>query len=393
VIPPYLPANGRAIGANVTVSGSEVPRAIHASTVSVDQILPAAVHPVSAAIEISPAGALPAEATLTFKLDTQLNQNDAAFIETSDSASGPWSLVSPTVSKDGWHASVQTKHLSFWRAMRVDPNALASLLHRFLDPLSGDLFTTAGPPKCGNDIYQESQAQRDGYSITSSARKTLYWCFGQEGNQRILKIVNRMRYPIQVSHPGFTFIRDSGPLVSLDLEQMARLGSGPDTILFPFEEADYAVNLSAGGTASIRTDFANLAESLGLFENIVTVVLSVAAVLEKVVVTTTELTVTIVEDGERITIALNETTRTVETENGVAHIVTSLLDKKDCAAAVLSHDLASMVRSCLDASTVVGVLAAAIFVFATPVGAAAALALATLVVGPWAHGRVRAQFR
>lgn len=243
---PHADVHNQAIGANVTVTGSEVPKTIQAvAAADAQQNLPAEIQPLTSAVRITPSGALPAPLTLDFKLSSRVSGDDIVLVETRETPSSPWTLVQSAISPDGWHASVRTAHLSDWRAWLVKAGAVISFLRdHLLNGLTGDLTTEASPPQCANDYYSVPESQHDDYTIgwlSKFGGNPLYWCFGEEDGQRILKIVNRMRYPLEISHPGFTFLRDGGLKFSLD--QLARLGAGQDTILFPFEEAVYAVNL------------------------------------------------------------------------------------------------------------------------------------------------------
>jgi streptogramin lyase len=258
VVPsPYFAAQDRAIGSNVSVSGSMVPNTIKAVGTKTSRVPFADTQALGLMTQITPIGKLPAPMMLRFKLNRPVKNGEVAFLATSEGPDGPWALLQPIISSDGWDASVQTDHLSWWQPLWFDLKAAASDFKKeVLDGLTGDMTTEAEQPHCDN----ESQARQDNYLIASSAKSTLYWCFGFEDGARVLKIVNRMRYPLEVSHGGFTVKQFAGP--TLDLDQLARLGSGQTTILYPFEEADYTVNLSPGSQALISTAYSGYAQSL-----------------------------------------------------------------------------------------------------------------------------------
>ncbi len=206
---------------------------------------------------------------MRFKLDKRVSSQEI-LLAVRELTNSEWMLMKPAVSQDDWYASVTTDHLSRWQPLWFDLKEAASDFRKeILDGVSSDMTTEAEKPHCDN----ESQARQDNYTIASSARDTLYWCFGVEGGVRVLKIVNRMRYPLEVSHKGFTVKHLAGPTLALD--QLSRLGSGQLTILYPFEEVDYTVNLSPGGKALISTEFSGYAQSLYQLEFGITTLVNV----------------------------------------------------------------------------------------------------------------------
>lgn len=346
----YSSAQDRAIGANVSVTGPKVPRGMKAAMAAVSLPLGSEFQALGSAIDVTPSGPLPAPVMLQFKLNRHLTQSDLALIVTSESAKGPWTLLQPTISKDGWFASVQTTHLSIFGVVEVIRDKVTDFLKKFVAGLTGNLITAVSPPQCEKDIYKDPTAKQAGYStswMSNSARSALYWCFGIENSKPTLKIVNKLRYPIQVSHPGFTFLHDSGPLFQLDLDQLARLGAGQDTILFPFEEADYTLDLKAGSHATISTDFANLAEGLALFQSMVSTVLAVAAFVSRVTIEITQLSATIFDDGQTVTIEVSKTTETVVEEDHLLKVINDFLDSAECVNAIAAVDVGAMLRTCI----------------------------------------------
>ena len=242
------------IGANVGVIGNQT--GIKATPTTANP--PFTLQALGPAVVITPSGTLKSgPVTLRFKLNQRLSDQKTAVIATSETGvPGSWTLIQPTISSDGWYASVTTNHLSFWQPLLLDLKQAAQDFRKFfLDGLSGDMTTQAEKPTCQN----ETQA-RQGYTIDLSAKATLYWCFGVENGTQVLKVVNRMRYPLQVSHPGLTVQHIDG--FTLDLDQLARFGSGAQTVLYPFEEVDYTLSLKPGARGGISTDYAGYAQSL-----------------------------------------------------------------------------------------------------------------------------------
>jgi hypothetical protein len=257
----YSAVKNKAVGAGVTVTGSKVPSAIKAVTTSGVKVTVPGFTASGQAFSITPSGNLSASATLCIPLGKNHPAGSTVVVATSENSSGPWTLEMPTVSADGKYAIVDVSHFSFHVPGWLNPSKLVGTLETEAKSVfGGDVLTQAPKPHCDND--SQAQEKKDGYAIVSSNRDTLYWCFGIEGGQHVLKIVNRMRYPLEVQHPGLTVKDLGGPRI--DLDQMARLGSGQTTILYPFEQATYIVGSSDSLTTrvGISTDFSGYAQSL-----------------------------------------------------------------------------------------------------------------------------------
>ncbi len=275
----YLPSttvgmHDQPIGANVSVTGDKVPRSIKAVETSTSANVAPEMQALGKTIQITPGGKLPAPVTLRFQFSQQIPADAVVLVMTREKSSDPWSFVAPTVSKDGHSLTVQTAHLSDWLSIFVPiGDLIKAFKEELLDGLTSDMTTQASKPHCNNDFYNESQAKHDGYAIGSSAKDTLYWCFGTEDGQRVLKIVNRKRYPLDVSHLGFTVKHEAG--WKPELAQLARLVAGQSLLLFPFEEADFTVNLPYGQGALISTTYAGYAQGLYQLEVGVTTLLNI----------------------------------------------------------------------------------------------------------------------
>lgn len=266
---PYSSVQGKQIGANVSVSGGKVPNRIKAKQVKTNAGWTpfTQTQPLTPAIEVTPSGPLPAPITLRFKMNRQVTADDIVLIATSEKLSGSWTLIQPSISRDGWYASTQVNHLSIFTTLFSSlKQAVEAFKSNFLDDgITGDLFTQAEQPTCAN----EDQARQDDYTITSSAKDTVYWCFGVENGSRILKVVSRVRYPLEISTSNLAIQNFTGP-------RFGQLNSlGADDILYPFDEVDYAVSdLTAGQKAVLDTAYAGLAQSIYAMQIGVTTLLS-----------------------------------------------------------------------------------------------------------------------
>ncbi len=142
-IPPtYMTARNRAIGANISISGSEVPRAIKAAVRNISHRFPAEFQPLDSIAQITPSGNLPAPVILRFRPSRQVKSGDTVLLATTEATTGPWTLIQPVISKDGWYASAQTSHLSWWQPILYNVQAAANdFKQEVLDGVSGDFFT------------------------------------------------------------------------------------------------------------------------------------------------------------------------------------------------------------------------------------------------------------
>lgn len=247
------------IGANVSVVGANIPVGIKAVVSSIRT--PFLLAPLGPVVEITPAGKVHGTPiTLRFKLSRRVSSQEV-LLAVRESSGSEWTLMKPVVSPDGTYASVTTDHLSEWQPIEYNiAQAISDFKEFFLNGLSSDFFIQAKKPTCDN----ESQARSEGYSIMSSAIATLYWCFGMENNRRVLKVVNHESFPLEVIHPGLTVAHIES--FSLELDQLARLGSGKTTILYPFEEVDFTLDLPPGGKADLATEFSGYAQSIYQFQ-------------------------------------------------------------------------------------------------------------------------------
>jgi hypothetical protein len=322
----YTAMQDTQIGPNVTVSGDKVPTSIKATAMLGMQSSFTGLQPLGQVVEVTPSGPLSAPVTLRFKLSQRATSNGRVLIATRETAIVPWKLMQATVSSDGWYASMQTTHLSWWQPLWYDLKEAATLFKKaIVDGISGDFLTEAEKPQCDN----ESQARQDNYAITSSAKNTLYWCFGVENGERILKVVNRIRYPLEVAHLGFT--AKSTGIPPFELDQLARFAAGKDSIIYPFEEMDFSVDLKPGTKAFISTEFSGLAQSLYQLQVGVTTAIQF-----------------ITQFGAGVGVPVNGAIDPTKFEKIVEFIDKYVLSPVECASAVKTLNVGKILAGCFD---------------------------------------------
>src|SRR5260370_9452769 len=243
---PAQSANGRPIGVNVSVMGNNAPAGIKA--VATSDRSPFTMASLGPSVNITPTGKNNGSPiTLLLKLSKRVNSQEV-LLAVRETAKSGWTLMKPVVSTDGWYATVTTDHLSIWQPLLYDLGESFKVLKDYFNGFSGDMFTSAEKPTCQN----ETRAREEGYTITSSAKNTLYWCFGYEHGQRVLKLVNRTSYPLEVQHLNLTTIHQD---YTLDASKLARFGSGHESFLFPYEDVAYTLDLKSGGRALVTTPY------------------------------------------------------------------------------------------------------------------------------------------
>lgn len=307
----------KGIGAGVTVSGEKVPSDMHA------QVAKHAIEPqiglttaLTKTLEIGLSGKLAAPATITMTLDRAVEANDTVVVAANPThTKDGWQLVSAKLSTDRKHATFTVDHLSWFKALLVDiKGAVSELKKEFVDGMTAGVFSTAEKPTCSN----ESQAKQDDYTISSSAKDTLYWCFGVENGKRVLKVVNRRSYPLELTTSNVT-VTSSGH-GSLDLAGLARLGH--HTIVMPGEEAVMTVSsLKAGQKAKLDSKLSSLA--MGLH-------------------TVNELAIAILDLASHVNI------KSVKTS---AEVLGEIFDKKDCVDVLGDMNVGRFIKNCFDGKT------------------------------------------
>jgi len=241
------------IGANVSVSESEVPRGIKITEQkSIDLPLKEAKS-LGPVVRISPDGILSSPIKLHFSLNKHVKDDFTTVIATKKTDESEWEFMTPVISEDGQTATIETRHFSIWVPILLMTNPYrtsSEFKRKFIDNLTGEYTEKAKKPVCQN----EKEARMDNYSINSSTSDTLYWCFGVEKGKRILKVVNRKRYPLDLEHPGLQVIKL--PPVLAEFKQIARFASGIHTLLFPHDEVTYAVEVTEPDTSAVlRSSF------------------------------------------------------------------------------------------------------------------------------------------
>lgn len=252
-----IPTDSLDIGEGIVVSGEKVPSDLEAKPSGIpmpedlqvvdpanpwfEQLLPA--------IDIGPSGQLEAPMTIVLPLPRQVTDADTLVVLT-QSEGQPWRAL-PYEMLDGQHVKVVVGHLSLFTVFSAFKDKLLANLKDAVDAASGGTFTSAEKPECAD----KAKFNADGYAISSrTSRDTVFWCYGFQGTDRVIKVVNNRRYPLEITTSGGLPVIDSGP-VPFSLAEIRRLGH---TVIMPREMMVFGVNpLDEGAEAKLDTQVSN----------------------------------------------------------------------------------------------------------------------------------------
>lgn len=239
------------IGNGVTVMGRNLPGNLQATVTQIHAPYSSQLATnVSPTYRITPSGNLTSSLTIQLPLTNFVPGGSRVIVSTAEAPNGPWTPLIPVLSKDGKSVSVTVNRLSYFDVLWLDLSGILSNFKKyFLDALIPQIFQGANPPECQN----ENQA-RQNYNITSTSRKTVYWCFGVENGKRVLKVVNNQIYPLTMQHPGLTVTNVSpGPFLQ-NIEQIdASLRQ--EVLVLPGKEVDFSADLTTGKQGGIHTQW------------------------------------------------------------------------------------------------------------------------------------------
>lgn len=212
---------------------------------------------LSDVFSIGPSGPLGDTAHVTIPLRRRAQKGTTLVAVTREGPAQPWDYLPAVLDASGTTASFDTTHFSFFGIVSFDPQKLAQQFQdQFLNTVTSGLTGTVDKPTCQG----ENDARGDGYHVTSSSTDTVYWCFGVEGGQRVLKVTNNAGFPLQVLHPNMQVL--ANPHDYLALSSLSRFGSGGYAIIAPGVTATFDADLTAGGSEGISTSMDGFGQSL-----------------------------------------------------------------------------------------------------------------------------------
>jgi hypothetical protein len=194
--------------------------------------------------------------TVRLPLLRRPRQSEVVVGLTAKRRSGPWTPLAASIDPDGRFVLLATTHFSWFSGLFADVgDAIREAKRNIVDGLTSDNFAEAVPPRCAG----EDQARTGGYTISSDSKDTVYWCFGVEGGRRILRVVDRRRYPLSVSHSGLTTITQGH---WNGLATLSRIASGERAVIAPREAITFRVDAVNGSRAVLHTELDGFGQSL-----------------------------------------------------------------------------------------------------------------------------------
>lgn len=304
----------KTIGEGVTVSGAAVPSNVKAAKA------PSAITPPFKSISpkaqpwnvlsITPSGKLAAPMNITFPLSQKVGPNDLVLVAVNHKhTAADWTYVAGKISPDKQHITITITELSWFAPFWEDITGLGNEIKtQFLDGFTGGLLAKAEAPSCPS----QTAALKDDYQLSVEAKQTVYSCIDLVNGQRIVKVVNRVKYPVELNHSGMT-VKTRGAF-SLDLSKLADMGD--HVVLEPGDEATFSVTLNHGDKATIDTDVSKLALGLQAVDILAKAILTVLTKVD------------------------------VQGIASKAEIVSNVLDQKDCLGTLGNLNLGSILANC-----------------------------------------------
>lgn len=164
---------------------------------------------------------------------------------------GPWEPMQTEPGLVDGKVQATTTHFSWFTALLLPVKGLLAEARRVFDDATGGFVAESEQPGCGGE-----QEARQRFTVASTSGTTLKWCFGKEGNDVVLRVVNGRRYPLEASHPGLVVSEETK---YTGFASLARFGSGEIAQLFPGEPVTFRLTGDAG---KLQTEFGGSAYGL-----------------------------------------------------------------------------------------------------------------------------------
>ena len=192
-------------------------------------------------------------------LDNALPRSVPVFVVSRPESGDPWTYQRGSLMSDQRHVEFTTTHLSDFAVVVMDlEGALQSFRDDIKSRLDFRIDKKIKKPECDEAV----EARKDGYAVTATkGRKTAYWCFGMDGDTRVLKVVNRRVLPIQVAHADAPEV-PPGVQPSKAWLPWAGVSADQATFLTPGKTVTYDVDLEPTKRALITAASDSTAQSM-----------------------------------------------------------------------------------------------------------------------------------
>ena len=239
-----------------SVSGSDVHGPVNATIDKHANVGIARLEPATRVWRLTSTTPVAGRVTVRLPLLRQPRPDEVIVALSAEHASGPWTPLAATIDPTSRNVVVTTTHFSWFTGLFADVgDAIRDAKRNIVDGLTSNNFAEADAPKCA----AQAQARTGGYSISSDSKDTVYWCFGIESGRRILRVVDRRRYPLSVSHQGLTTLTQGH---WNGLATLSRIGSGERAVIAPREAITFRVDAANGSHATLRTELDGFGQAL-----------------------------------------------------------------------------------------------------------------------------------
>ena len=161
---------------------------------------------VSPVYGLTPVGPLDAPVTVRLLLDYTVPEGTTVLAATRAAADKPWAYLPAELTSDLRHVDFKTTSFSEVGALQLEVDGATAAFQADLRAgLAAGLNRKAKKPTCEG----EKEARKHGYTVAASKTKTVFWCFGLEGEKRVIKVVNRKTIPVEVAHPKVAVLSDA----------------------------------------------------------------------------------------------------------------------------------------------------------------------------------------
>ncbi|HZJ07191.1 MAG TPA: hypothetical protein VFD59_17210 [Nocardioidaceae bacterium] len=213
---------------------------------------------VSPVFTLTPAGPLARPATVRLQLNNALPRTTPLLVASRVSESQPWTYRRGRLTSDQQHVEFKTTSLNQVGVLALDlDGALANFR---TDVRSGLATLTERKPEKPTCEGAGDAAREDGYSVASTKSKTMFWCFGLENDKRVLRVTNRKRVPVEVTHVNVPVVTEAPEVPSYSL--LSSLLEPEKTLLAPGRTATYDADLEPKGRVQVIAESPVQAQSL-----------------------------------------------------------------------------------------------------------------------------------
>jgi hypothetical protein len=215
---------------------------------------------VSPVFTVAPIGPLEAPITVTVEVDNALPATTPLLVATRKTSDAPWTLQRGRLASDQRHVDFQTSSLDQVGIMAINlDGTIASFDADVRKGLLGGLDRKVKKPTC----EATDAAKKDGYSVASTKPpKSLFWCFGLEDEKRVVRVTNRMKFPVQVNHPKVAVL--SEPRKAAVLAPWDAILGSTYTLMAPGTTATYDATLEPKFAMGLGSDSGAVVQSLRL---------------------------------------------------------------------------------------------------------------------------------